>query len=285
MENLFRPFVPSHYPCIGSYEVDLSQNCTIGCVYCSLKHKIPPGERFTQIPKVPLDLRERGIYLSPNSDPFSHHTRDFAHDFLKYYLQQGVPFLIITKSYIPDETLALLAHYSSQVYVQISLSRLDDDMNELLECGAAKAEYRLKTIASLSSAGIKVVPVMMPLFPGIDDTKQSLSATISACASAGAKYMKAAYAVLDIHNLDIVKTMLCTPQLKKSFKEMREYIDIHVGGGLTVSKERRMKTYELITQLCSDHGMQFQACPILDPAVVEANNVCLCASYRKKVTT
>jgi len=285
MENLFRPFVPSHYPCIGNYEVDLSENCIIGCVYCSLKNKIPLGERFTQIPKVPLDLREKGIYLSPNSDPFSPHTRDLAHDFLKYYLPQGVPFLIITKSYIPDETVALLAQYSSQVYVQISLSRLDDDMNELLEYGSAKAEYRLKTIDALSSAGIRVVPVMMPMFPGIDDTKKSLSATISACASVGAKYLKAAYVVLNIHNPNIVKKMVSTPELKKSFEEMREYIDIHVGGGLTVGKERRMKTYELITQLCSDHGMQFQACPILDPAVVEANNVCLCASYRKKVTT
>ncbi len=281
MENLWNlQFVPSHYPCIGKYEVDICSRCYVGCIYCSLKKKIPVDGQYTDIP---ADLCEKGIYLSPNSDPFQRVNCERTHEVLEYFLPRGVPFLIITKSNIPDNTLALLATYSSQVYVQISLSRIDHAINVIVEPWASSGEQRVEMMRSLLALGIRTVPIMMPLFPGIDDTDESLLQTIQACASVGVTYFKAAYVVLDIRDLDVVNYMNSHPLLRKSFEEMDEYADIHVGGGLTVSKQRRLLLYERIADLCSSYGIQFQACPILDPAVVKMQMICLCASYKKKL--
>lgn len=272
-------FIPSHYAqCIGCYEVDITPGCSVNCCYCGLKNT--PHAAHTNIPR---DLKEKGIYLSPNSDPFSEFARDKSHELLERFLPQGVPFLIITKSRIPTRTMDLLVKYAPQLYVQISISRLDNELNNIIEPGAATAKERLEMMSSLLSAGVRVTPCMMPIFPGIDDTDESLIATIEACANAGAKYLKAAYAVLDYTDIRVVKRMIAHPILKESFRLMTEYQKIHIGGGLTTPKPHRMLLYERITQLCADRGIRFQTCPILDPVVLENNHVCLCATYRKNL--
>ena len=252
----------------------------MNCCYCGLKKT--PHAAHTSIPK---DLKQKGIYLSPNSDPFAKLARDGSHEVLERFLPHGVPFLIITKSYIPTRTMDLLAKYAPQVYVQISISRLDNELNNIIEPCAATAKERLEIMSSLLSAGVRVVPCMMPVFPGIDDSDEALRATITACANAGAKYLKAAYAVLDYMDISVVKRMIAHPILKKSFQLMTEYQKIHIGGGLTTPKTHRMEFYERITELCTEHGLRFQACPILDPAVLENKTVCLCATFRKKNNT
>jgi hypothetical protein len=80
----------------------------------------------------------------------------------------------------------------------------------------------------------------------------------------------------------VVEKMTAEPMLKKSFQLMTEYQKIHVGGGLTVPQAYRTEFYKRITKLCADRGIRFQACPILDPMVLENKNVCLCATFRKK---
>ncbi|MCX6822585.1 MAG: radical SAM protein [candidate division SR1 bacterium] len=277
MNNANLSFVPSHYPCIGAYEIDVTSGCSVNCCYCGLKKTAHAAHT-----NIPGDLKEKGIYLSPNSDPFAKLARDGSHELLERFLPQGVQFLIITKSYIPTCTMDLLAKYAPQVYVQISISRLDNELNNIIEPCASTARERLEIMSSLVASGVRVVPCMMPLFPGIDDTDTSLTSTIIACANAGAKYLKAAYAVLDYTDVGIVKRMIAHPILKQSFHLMTEYQKIHIGGGLTTPKTHRMQFYERITQLCAEHGLRFQACPILDPAVLENNNVCLCATFRKK---
>jgi len=273
-------FVPSHYAqCIDKYEIDLTDDCSVQCCYCSLKNK---GNQQADIDDIPLDIKEKGIYLSPNSDPFSKTARDAAHEVLARFLLEGVPFLIITKNQIPLETIDLLAKYPSQVYVQISISRLDDSLNSYIEPGAASAHNRLETIGELTAAGLRVTPILMPLFPVLDDTPECLSAIVDACAKAGAKYLKAAYAIIDSNDTVQVQKTMKHPLLKKSLAHMTEDVKIHVGGGITVPKPQRMKLYRQLTEICADHGINFQSCPILDPAVLNAGNVPICATYRKK---
>ncbi|MCX6824142.1 MAG: radical SAM protein [candidate division SR1 bacterium] len=248
----------------------------MNCCYCSLK-KNPQAASS----KIPTDLKEKGIYLSPNSDPFTRSARDESHQLLERFLPEGVQFLIITKNIIPTHTINLLAKYAPQVYVQISLSRMDDKLNNVIEPGASSAEHRLETMHTLLSAGVRVTPIMMPLFPGIDDTNESLIKTIDACAKAGAKYLKAAFAVLDPTDVELVKKLTAGIILKQSFRLMTEYQKIHIGGGLTVPQAYRKEFYERITQLCTDRGICFQTCPILDPAVLDMGTK-VCATYKKK---
>jgi DNA repair photolyase len=273
-------FVPSHYTqCIDMYEVDLTSTCSVNCSYCGLKNKSQCTGR--NLGKFPDDIREKGIYLSPNSDPFSLFASDESHRLLEVLLPMGVPCLIITKSILPQRTIDLLAQYPSQVYVQISISRLNKDHTSIIEPGGASPRRRLGNVYLLTRKGIRVTPILMPLFPGIDDTDESLSSIVRACADAGAKYLKAAYGVIDVHNPTIVGKMNSDMFFKQSFAQMDEYLKLHIGGGLTVSASRRMKLYTTMTELCSSYGLQFQTCPILDPAVVNMD-VRLCGTYKKK---
>ena len=282
LEDIF--FVASHYAqCIDKYELDITDSCDVHCQYCSLKNKGSDrlGNTISSW-NIPADIKQKGIYLSPNSDPFSKRARNTTHEVLARFLPQGVPFLIITKNEIPRRTIDLLAQYSSQVYVQVSISRLDDALNAYIEPGAASAADRLNTISKLITAGIRVTPILMPLFPMLDDTVDRLSTLVGACADAGTKYIKAAYVVIDTHDPRQVHKMLNHPLLQYSFLYMTEYLKIHIGGGVTVAASQRMIMYQHMSELCSGYGIQFQSCPILDPAVLEGNTVCICASYRKK---
>jgi len=277
--------LPSHYsPCIDKYEIDLTSGCSVQCCYCSLKNKRSQKISIDDImsSKMPSDIREKGIYLSPNSDPFSKLARNTAHDILTRFLPEGVPFLIITKNNIDPRTIELLAKYPSQVYVQISISRLDTSLNCYIEPGAASAGDRLQTIRELVDVGIRVTPILMPLFPALDETSEKLLAIVSACANTGAKYLKASYVVINSLDTIQVQKMMKYPPLQKSLMYMTEHVKIHIGRGIIVPKEQRMRLYEFLTDLCVYHGMKFQSCPILDPAVLETDDVPICATYCKK---
>lgn len=283
LEDIF--FVASHYAqCIDKYELDITDNCDVRCRYCSLKNKENDrlGANILSW-NIPADIKQKGIYLSPNSDPFSKRARNITHEVLARFLPKGVPFLIITKNEISQRTIDLLAQYPSQIYVQVSISRLDDVLNAYIEPGAASAADRLNTISKLIAAGIRVTPILMPLFPMLDDTVDRLSTLVNICADAGAKYLKAAYVVIDTHDPRQVHKMLKHPLLQYSLLYMTKYIKIHIGGGVTVSASQRMIMYQHMSKLCSHYGIQFQSCPILDPAVLEEKNVCICATYRKKM--
>ncbi|MEI6773743.1 MAG: radical SAM protein [bacterium] len=282
LEDIF--FVAPHYAqCIDKYELDITDSCDVRCRYCSLKNKGNDrlGNNILSW-NVPADIKQKGIYLSPNSDPFSKRARNTTHEVLARFLPQGVPFLIITKNEIPRRTIDLLAQYSSQVYVQVSISRLDDALNAYIEPGAASAADRLNTIRKLIAAGIRVTPILMPLYPMLDDTVDRLPALVRACADAGARYLKAAYVVINTNDPKQMLEILKRPLIQYSFLYLTEYLKIHIGGGMTVAASQRMIMYQHISELCRQYGIQFQSCPILDPAVLEGNTVCICASYRKK---
>ncbi len=276
-------FVPSHYPqCICAYEVDVTQGCSVQCCYCSLKNKGQTYLGDTTLTEIPSDIKDKGIYLSPNSDPFALCAKTITHYVLDRFLCKGVPFLIITKNQIPQRTIELLAKYPSQVYVQISLSRLDDSLNAYIEPGAAPAIKRLETITQLSLAGIRVTPILMPLFPMLDDTKKQLSTLVDACAYAGAKYLKAAYVIINPQDEGQMQKIKKHHLLQESLSHMTEHVKIHIGGGITVSKVQRIALYHELITLCNNHMIKFQSCPILDPEVLDQKNIGICATYRKK---
>jgi len=276
--------VPSHYlPCIGKYELDLMQGCTVNCAYCSLK-----TEKYERLDierilddRLPEDITERGIYLSPNSDPFAKPVQENAHHVLEALLPRNIPFLIITKNHIPQKTIDLMAIYPKQIYVQISIGRIDDAINRYLEPGSASAADRLDNIKKLCEAGINTTALLMPLFPEVDDIPKILQATIMECANAGARYAKAAYAVIPSGDTRAIEIMQSHPLLRKSLGSLTEYLKIHIGGGMTAPEYRRKELYARLKELCSVYGMKFYTCPILDPAVL-SNPEAVCRTFTRK---
>ncbi|MBU1270175.1 MAG: radical SAM protein [Nanoarchaeota archaeon] len=277
--------IPTHYPCIGKYELDLTRGCPVRCIYCGVKEE----EKTTKLDissiinrPITEDIRKKGIYLSPNSDPFSKQARENAHNILKKFLPERVPFLIITKNKIPTETTDLLAKYPEQVYTQISIARLDDELNRYIEPGAANLSDRLENIKNLHSVGINVTVILMPIYPEVDDIDENLSTLVSKCSEAGAKYLKAAYVVINPKDEQQVNLMRNNPILNRSWEQMTEYLKIHIGGGMTAPEYRRLQLYETLNELCASNNMKFQTCPILDPAVLKSVSIPICRTYIRR---
>jgi DNA repair photolyase len=278
-------FLPSHYAeCIGKYELDLTAGCNVGCGYCALRESVYKKKSISAILAgdagyIPSDLAARGIYLSPNSDPFSKPARNLAHELLAHFLPQKVPFLLTTKNRIPEKTLDLLGQYRKQVYVQVSIARVDDEISRFIEPGAVLAKSKLENLFELSHRGIPHAAILMPLFLGMDDTPEALRATVESCAQAGTKYLKAAYAVINPRDEGMVNSLTAHPDFAKSYAAMNEFLKIHIGSGLTAPWQQRVALYKRLVDLCTQNGMQFQGCPILDPAVADAAEIPCCKTY------
>jgi DNA repair photolyase len=254
------------YPCYWKgWELDMMQGCDIGCIYCSLSanKKIAPLDisDILNSPEVP-----EGIYLSPNSDPFSELAKDNTHRILANFLPLGTGIATITKRRIPEKTIKLMARYPDLVSPSITLCRLDQEMNGYIEKNAATTEERLDTIKQLADAGLRVSVRLTPLFPVIDDDYEALDALISSVSEAGAIQVKVGYAVVRdaLVFRPIIKKMTQHPQVKESWKSMTETIDIFKGKGNVPPLKRRLKLYRETSGLTKKYGLNCGVCSLLD---------------------
>lgn len=277
--------MPSSYQqCIGFYELDLATGCENDCIYCGLRKSGEP-ERLDISGVLEGPKPDRGIYMSPNTDAFSEKCSGYAHEILERFLPEGVPFLLITKNVIPDRTIELITDYNDIIITQVSLARLDDEVNRYIEPGAPPAGERLECMKKLAGAGIKVTALMMPAYPGLDDTPEKMEELVGAYAGAGAHYVKAAYAVINRSQGNIVKKMTEStqvPQLGGSWNQMTDEIKVQIGSGNVPPKEKRKEFYMNMNELCERYGMHFTACSVLDPPAHEfrSTEIPVCKSIR-----
>jgi DNA repair photolyase len=104
------------------------------------------------------------------------------------------PFAAITKSSLIERDIDLLAPMAQkgQVIVAITITTLDADIARTLEPRAATPARRLRTIRTLTEAGIPVGVSVAPMIPFV--TEPDLERVLEACAEAGAT--SASYIVL-----------------------------------------------------------------------------------------
>ncbi|MEX1117071.1 MAG: PA0069 family radical SAM protein [Akkermansiaceae bacterium] len=104
------------------------------------------------------------------------------------------PVVVITKNALIErdiDHLAELARYQA-VAVYLSVTTLDAGLARILEPRASSPRARLKTIQSLSDAGILAGVSAAPMIPGLNDSE--LPAILEAAADHGAKF--AAYSIV-----------------------------------------------------------------------------------------
>ena len=83
----------SHYEnCIRFQEIDLSDGCDVECIYCGLASKKDECITLEIDEIIDGGVPDKGIYLSPNSDPFYHTVAEKTHKLLEHFLPQGIPF-------------------------------------------------------------------------------------------------------------------------------------------------------------------------------------------------
>lgn len=195
-------------PDVGmQYSMNPYQGCEHGCVYCYARNTheywgYGPGIDFESkilikenAPEL-LDafLRNRKwkatpIVLSGNTDCYQpaekHH--EITRECLKVFLKYRHPVGIITKNAMVLRDLDILKALNKDhlIGVHISVTTLDKEIRGLLEPRTTTTAQRLKTIKTLSGAGIPVNAMLAPIIPGLNS--HELLALAQAVSEAGAR--------------------------------------------------------------------------------------------------
>ncbi|SEA22147.1 PA0069 family radical SAM protein [Paraburkholderia sartisoli] len=180
--------------------------CEHGCIYCFARptHSylgLSPGLDFesriyAKINAAALLERELSrksyvpepIALGVNTDAWQPVERNLGltRGVIQVLHDRGHPFAAITKSSLIERDLDLLAPMAArgQVMAAITITTLDADIARTLEPRAATPARRLRTIKTLSEAGVPVGVSIAPVIPFV--TEPDMERVLEACAEAGA---------------------------------------------------------------------------------------------------
>ncbi|MPW09801.1 PA0069 family radical SAM protein [Paraburkholderia sp. CNPSo 3155] len=190
------------------------RGCEHGCIYCFARptHSylgLSPGLDFesriyAKINAPELLERELSkksyvpepIALGVATDAWQPAERDLrlTRRVIEVLSERNHPFAAITKSSLIERDIDLLAAMAErgQFMAAITITTLDADIARTLEPRAATPSRRLRTIRTLSEAGIPVGVSIAPLIPFV--TEPDMERVLDACAEAGAS--NASYIVL-----------------------------------------------------------------------------------------
>jgi DNA repair photolyase len=182
------------------------RGCEHGCIYCFARptHSylgLSPGLDFESRIYAKInapELLEREISkksyvpepiaLGVNTDAWQPVERDLrlTRGVIQVLHDRGHPFAAITKSSLIERDLDLLAPMAArgQVMAAITITTLDADIARTLEPRAATPARRLRTVKTLSEAGVPVAVSIAPVIPFI--TEPDMERVLEACAEAGA---------------------------------------------------------------------------------------------------
>jgi DNA repair photolyase len=190
------------------------RGCEHGCIYCFARptHSylgLSPGLDFesriyAKINAPELLERELSkksyvpepIALGVNTDAWQPAERDLrlTRRVVEVLSERHQPFAAITKSSLIERDIDLLAPMAArgQFMAAITITTLDAEIARTLEPRAATPSRRLRTIRTLSEAGIPVGVSIAPVIPFV--TEPDMERVLEACAEAGAS--NASYIVL-----------------------------------------------------------------------------------------
>jgi DNA repair photolyase len=188
------------------YSINPYRGCEHGCVYCFARPthsylNLSPGLDFETriIAKVNAAERLREALASPRYEPRSLvlGTATDAYQPVERHLgltrrvvevlaETQHPFSVVTKSSGIERDLDLIAPMAAQglVSVYLSVTTLDNELSRILEPRAAAPARRLRTIRTLTEAGVPVGVSVSPIIPFINEPE--LERILEAAAEAGA---------------------------------------------------------------------------------------------------
>lgn len=167
------------------------QGCEHGCIYCYARNTHPywgfsaglDFERKILVKRNAADLLEHElkkknwqatpVMFAGNTDVYQPAERHFriTRACLEVFLKYRHPVSLITKNSLVLRDLDLLKQLASEqlVHVAISITTLQEELRQFLEPRTATVKQRLKTVETLSAAGVPVFVMMAPIIPGLNE--------------------------------------------------------------------------------------------------------------------
>src|SRR5262249_4955226 len=137
-------------------------------------------------------------FVSPATDPFPPSSEVQAETVRVVHVlaKHGVEAWLMTRGFVRPFALRALAAQTKSVKVVVALTTGDRALQRILESGAAPPRLRLKQIAQLKHAGVRVQVALDPLLPGLTDTRTNLEPVLEAVARLGIQQVSAGYLFL-----------------------------------------------------------------------------------------
>jgi DNA repair photolyase len=197
------------------FSVNPYRGCEFGCAYCYARYtheflELSQWEDFERKIFVKLgaarairrdlgtskDVRKHGIAIGTATDPYQpaeakfRVTRSILRALLPY---RDVPISIVTKSGLIAQDADLLAEISKRHPLTVCFSCVTTDRHLLraIERRSPMAHVRFAAMKQLTSRGIDCKLLMMPILPGITDSKANIKAVATAAREAGARDVRA----------------------------------------------------------------------------------------------
>lgn len=171
------------------WSLNFAIGCTHGCPFCYVDpiHKRFGVARYGSIVEqrwgnyflTPENIDEaiaktpwrrwagKEVMMSSTHDPYLPKLRGIARKILEEALPSGVRFCVQTRSFLVLEDLDLLADYSEQVRLQVSLATAKPEFSRLIEPRVPSPSRRLQVLLEASRAGLSVGVILAPIFPPV----------------------------------------------------------------------------------------------------------------------
>jgi len=204
----------------------------------------------------------RWLFLSSASDPFHPIVADLAEEALRAALSTGTFVAISTKALATPAIVEILSRYANQVSYTVSLSTLNEERNRVLEPNAPGAQERLHGnrennslmlcgVEQLTRRGVHVTLKADTLFPGLDDTDQSLRPLLTEAKACGAKAANFSYA---FYRQKFKAKLISIPLLRGSLVLMNERQPIASGTGFSLPLSEKRARLARIAELANTIG-------------------------------
>jgi DNA repair photolyase len=107
---------------------------------------------------------------------------------LAQFVRHRNPATVVTKSTLVSRDIDLWQELAAlaEARVYFTITTLDEEVWRVAEPGTPAPEQRLRTLRTLSAAGVPTGVLMAPILPGITDSEQSILGVAEAAAAAGA---------------------------------------------------------------------------------------------------
>ncbi len=185
------------------YNMNLYRGCSHGCIYCDSRSSCYRIENFSDIlvkinaidllkKELPSKRVKGTIGTGSMNDPYQPAEKQFqlTKKSLELMVKHGFPVHIITKSDLVLRDVDILREISkTYAAVTFTVITTDDKLAGIIEPGAPPPSKRLKTIETLSRAGVYTGITMMPLLPFITDTEENVKDIVRRAKDSGAKYI------------------------------------------------------------------------------------------------
>jgi DNA repair photolyase len=262
--------------------LNLARGCWHQCGFCAARaYASYPGEAVLQVySQTPQRLEEelagrrrlpRAVFVSPSTDPFPPSSEVQAETVrvVNVLAKHGVEAWLMTRGFIRPFALRALATQAKSVKAVVAVTTLDRGLPRVLEPGTAPPRLRLRQIASLRRAEVRVQVALDPLVPGLTDTRGNLDPLLRAVAGLGVKQVSASYLFLRPGIVENLRTALRPHGWDESVLEAYADGPILAAEGIAparyLSKLRRQRGYAALMALAARHGLTVSVSALANP--------------------